>query len=99
MGHIYTLILINNTRLMLREMLNMTKYTQKQLRSMVSAGIAIDISRGTDKTRTEIMAKEEYLDQVGYAAGLYGCSGKLLKGHKTGQLYAIIGHVSAIYVF
>ena len=77
----------------------MKKYTQKQLRSMVKAGIAIDISTGNDDTRTEIRAKEEYLDQIGYASGLYGCSGKLLQGHKTGQLYAIIGHVSAIYIF
>lgn len=77
----------------------MTKYTQKQLRLMVKDGIAIDISYGTHDTRKEIMEKEEYINQVGYAAGLYGCSGKLLQGHKTGQLYAIIGRVSAIYVF
>lgn len=77
----------------------MKKYTQKQLRNMVNSGLAIDISYGTDETRKEIYAKEEYLNQIGYAAGLYGCSGKLLQGHKTGQLYAIIGHVSAIYVF
>ena len=75
------------------------KYTQKQLREMVANGIAIDVSKGNHDTRTEILSKETYLEQVGYASGLYGCSGKLLKGNKTGQLYAVIGHVSAIYVF
>lgn len=77
----------------------MTKYTQKQLREMVKAGVAINISNGDNDTRREIEAKEGWLEQVGYAHGIYGCSGKLLKGHKTGQLYAVIGHVQAIYIF
>ena len=77
----------------------MKKYTQKQLRKMVKAGLAIDISNGNEATRKEVLAKENYLNQIGYAAGLYGCHGKLLKGDNTGQLYTIIGHVQAIYTF
>ena len=76
-----------------------TKFTQRQLREMIKTGAAIDISTGNEKVRREILLRETYLEQVGYAAGLYGCSGKLLKGNRTGQLYAIVGHVSAIYVF
>lgn len=77
----------------------MRKFTQKKLREMVRVGMAVDISNGTHDTRREILAKEGYLNQIGYASGWYGCSGKLLQGDNTGQLYAVIGHVSALYVF
>lgn len=77
----------------------MTKYTQKQLREMVAEGIATDVSHGTNGTRRAIEAEEEYYNQIGYASGLYGCSGMLLQGHKTGKLYAITGRTQAIYIF
>lgn len=77
----------------------MTKYTQKQLREMVQHGIATDLTSARQEDRETLIEKESYLEQVGYCAGLYGCSGKLLKGYNTGALYAIIGHVSAIYLF
>ena len=77
----------------------MKKFTQRKLKEMVANGIAIDISYGTNETRNEIMAKEEYYTQIGYASGKYGCNGQLLKGHKTNQLYAITGRTQAIYIF
>lgn len=77
----------------------MIKFTQKQLREMVKNGIAEDISRGTNTTRNEIEAIEGWLSQVGYASGVYGCNGMLLKGHNTGKLYAITSRTSAVYVF
>jgi hypothetical protein len=45
------------------------------------------------------MKKEGYLNQVGYAIGIYGLNGKLLKGDKTGTLYAITARSSALYIF
>lgn len=77
----------------------MTRFTQKQLKEMIKNGIAEDISRGTDETRSEIEVIEGWLSQVGYASGVYGCNGMLLKGHNTGKLYAITSRTSAIYVF
>ena len=77
----------------------MTKYTQKQLRSMVADGYAQDITNGTNETRNDLEAAEGWLTQVGYASGLYGCNGMLLQGHKSGTLYAITGRTSAIYIF
>jgi hypothetical protein len=77
----------------------MKKYTQKQLREMVNTGIAINITNGTLETRKELLEKEDYLNQIGYASGLYGCNGKLLQGDKTGQWYVVIGHTQAIYIF
>ena len=77
----------------------MEKYTQKQLRGLVESKAAVDISQGTNETRNQIEAEEGYLNQVGYAAGMYGCNGMLFAGHKTGKLYAITGRTSAIYIF
>lgn len=77
----------------------MTKFTQKQLKEMAKSGIAEDISRGTNTTRNELESVEGWLSQVGYASGVYGCSGMLLKGHNTGKLYAITSRTQAIYVF
>lgn len=77
----------------------MEKYTQKQLKSLVAEGIAIDITYGTNETRNKIIKKEGFYNQIGYAAGVYGCSGMLLKGNKTGTLYAITGRTTAIFIF
>lgn len=77
----------------------MTRYTQKQLREMVRDGIANDITSGDNDTRRSLEAAEGYLEQIGYASGVYGCNGMLLKGHKTGALYVIYKRTAAIYVF
>lgn len=77
----------------------MTKYTQKQLREMVKYGIAENVSNYGCKEINELKEKEGWLEQVGYASGIYGCNGQLLKGHNTGNLYAITSRTQAIYVF
>lgn len=77
----------------------MTKYTRTQLKDMVKQGIAIDISYADNNTRNEIEEKEGFYRQIGYASGVYGCAGMLLKGEKTGTLYAITGRTQAIYIF
>lgn len=70
----------------------MERYTQKQLKNFVNTGAAVDITRGNNETREQIINKEEYYTQIGYSAGVYGCNGMLLKGHKTSR-------TSAIYIF
>lgn len=72
----------------------MTKYTQKQLREMVSDGIAVDVTRASDHT----VIPEQYR-KVGYAEGVYGCSGMLMVGITTGRLYAVTTRSSAVYIF
>lgn len=71
----------------------MEKYTQKQLKSLVKSGAAKDVTNARD--RKEI---PEYYTQIGYADGIYGCNGMLLKG-ESGQLYAVTARTSAIYLF
>ncbi len=77
----------------------MRKYTQKQLRGLAAEGRAIDITYGTEETRQEILKKEEYLAQIGYASGIYGCNGQLFEGYKTGTHYVITTRSQAIFIF
>ena len=72
----------------------MERYTIKQLKSLVSSGAAIDVTYA--KERTDI--PENYV-QIGYASGIYGCNGMLLRGYTSGKLYAITSRTTAIYIF
>ena len=77
----------------------MTKYTQRQLKEMVKYGLAEDITYGNNDTRRQIEETDGYYTQVGYSSGVYGCNGMLLKGNKTGKLYAITSRTTAVFVF
>lgn len=77
----------------------MKKYTQKELRNLVSLGVAEDISYADNKKRNEILKDEGFYTQIGYASGVYGCNGMLLQGNNTKKLYAITGRTQAIYIF
>lgn len=77
----------------------MTKYTQKQLRAMVVDGIAEDITKADNNVRKELEKKEDWLRQIGYSAGVYGCNGMLLQGRNSGALYAITSRTNAIFIF
>lgn len=75
----------------------MIRTTQKELRKLAS--IYTDITQATDVDHTAIMKKEGWLDQIMYAAGTYGCNGKVFRGHNTGELYIITRRSAAIYIF
>lgn len=77
----------------------MTKFTLKQLRSMIADGVAWDISSGTDETRKNLEEREGRLDEVGYSSGIHGCNGVLLKGRNTGTLYIVAGRTAALHIF
>lgn len=71
----------------------MKKYTQKFFRDLVELGVAIDLTKS--HSREDV---QEYYTQIGYSCGLYGCSGKLLRG-ESGQLYVITKATTALYIF
>ena len=71
----------------------MKKYTQKELRRLVDLGVALNITKSHNREDLG-----ERYEQVGYSKGIYGCNGKLLRG-ESGQIYAIIGATSALYIF
>ena len=71
----------------------MERYTQKQLKSLVNNGIAIDVTYANERK----VIPESY-SQLGYSCGVYGCNGMLLKG-ASGQLYAVTSRTTAVYIF
>ena len=71
----------------------MEKYTIKQLKSLVNSGAAVDVTLSSKKSDIP-----ENYTQIGYASGLYGCNGMLLKG-ESGKLYAVTSRTTAIYIF
>lgn len=77
----------------------MRKYTQKELKNMVALGMAEDVTRASDEDYEKIIKREDYLSQVGYSSGVYGCNGMLLRGYKTGGYYVVTARTSAIYLF
>ena len=66
---------------------------------MVKNGIAVDITSANDVVKFKLNIVEGWLEDVGYSSGIYGCNGRLLKGHNSGKLYAITARTSAIFVF
>ena len=72
----------------------MEKYTIKQLKSLVNSGAAIDVTYSSKKSDIP-----ENYTQIGYASGVYGCNGMLLRGYTSGKLYAVIGRTTAIYIY
>lgn len=77
----------------------MMKYTQKQLKELVKNGLAEDVTYADNNKRREIEEAEGYYTQVGYSSGVYGCNGMLLKGNRTGKLYAVTSRSTAIFIF
>lgn len=72
----------------------MRKYTQKELRQLVRLGVAEDY---TNKPSDYIYTLRR-LEKVGYFSGIYGINGALVEDTETGQLYAIIGRCSNLFI-
>ena len=72
----------------------MTLYTQKQLKSLVRSGAAVDVTNASSRS-----AIPENYRQIGYAKSIYGCGGMLFRGLETGRLYAVTSRTTAIYLF
>ena len=72
----------------------MDKYTMRELKDLVNRGYAIDLTNCKDDKDLP-----EPTHQIGYACGIYGCNGILLKGCETHTLYAVIGRCGALYQY
>ena len=71
----------------------MERYTLKQLRSMVQHNAATELKSGKYK----LPDGEKYISQIGYAAGIYGCTAKLFVGEVTKRLYVAFGQYIYVY--
>ena len=76
----------------------MQRYTNKELRHLVDLGVAENLDGTDNEYRKKIEAENGYLTQIGYAAGIYGCSGGLLKA-QNGKLFVITCRCQAIYIY
>ena len=77
----------------------MMEVKQKELRNMVHLSYCEDITHGTKEDYQKIMKEEGWLDTIAYSTGIYGRTGTLYRGHKTGKLYVITSRTSAIFLF
>lgn len=73
------------------------KYTQKQIKEWLNFEGVTDITHATMEEIQKIKNDEEWLNEVGYSQGKYGCNGCILQGHKTLKFYVITARTSALY--
>ena len=60
-------------------------------------GIASDITKADGKQLKELNERERAFDVVLYSRGAYGLNGVLLKGWRTGRLYAITDRTAGLF--
>lgn len=74
--------------LLLKKGVIMKRYTNKELRNLVDLGVAENLDFTDNEYKNKIEKENGYLNQIGYAEGVCGCSGGLL-GAQNGKLFAI----------
>ena len=72
----------------------MEKYTQKQLKNLVAAGAAQDITNYNFEQADVLYSNG--IEQIGYSAGIYGINGALFKD-KGGNMYAITARNTTLF--
>lgn len=77
----------------------MRKYTQRELKTLVRTGAAVDITNHGTAEYKVLIEKEKDLNKLGYSSGIYGINGGLLQGQETGTLYAITARSTAVFIY
>ena len=75
------------------------KVTRKVIREYVASGEAKDITNISFDDAKKLTADEGWLDTEFYSMGVYGCNGCVLKGHNTGNRYAITNRAQSLFYF
>lgn len=75
------------------------KVTRKTIREFVKSGEATDITSISLDDAKKLTADEGCLDTEMYSMGVYGCNGCLLRGHNTGNRYAITDRTQSLFYF
>lgn len=73
----------------------MRKYTQKELKRLVSLGLAKNITNLSFEDAQKFHREHNY-SQAGYSSGVYGCNGALLEDINTGEQFAITARNSTL---
>lgn len=72
----------------------MEKTTQRELKTMLRAGIALPLNYGTEN-----QVDFRRLETIKISRGIYGMNGALLRDIYTGQLYAIPSRSSELFYY
>ena len=75
------------------------KVARKTIREYVASGDAIDITNISFDDAKKLTADEGWLDTELYSMGVYGCNGRLFRGHNTGNRYAITNRAQSLFYF
>lgn len=75
------------------------KVARKVIREYVASGDATDITNISFDDANKLRDDEGWLDTEMYSMGVYGCNGCLLRGHNTGNRYAITNRSSSLFYF
>lgn len=75
----------------------MITLTKKQIRLFVEAGVAMDLTYAEQGISKEITDKEGSYTYIAFSHGTYGCNGMMIRGKKTGMLYAVTGRTPALF--
>ena len=75
------------------------KGTRKTIREFVKNGEAVDITNISLDDSKKLTADEGWLDSEFYSMGAYGCNGCVLRGHNTGNRYAITNRAQSLFYF
>lgn len=75
----------------------MTQLTAKSLKSITREGYATNLSNASPEQIETLREYEGHFNTVAYSSGLYGVSGKLYQGAKSGHFYTVIGYSSNLY--
>lgn len=73
------------------------KTTHKELAQFAKDFHAVDITYLEQEEIQNIKQNEDYFNEIAYSMGMYGTTGLILQGRKTGTYYAILSRTSAIY--
>lgn len=75
----------------------MKKVTLKQLKTYVATGAAADLTKKEFDEIDALRDTERGFDCIAYSVGINGCNGVLLKGSKSGKLYAVTARNTALF--
>lgn len=70
----------------------MKRYSMREMKMMVRAGVAKDITRASFETANELD-----LEQIGYCAGTCGIAGAVFQSRKDNELYVVTARNSLLF--
>lgn len=74
------------------------KTTLKSIKEFASQSNVDDVTYFSNDKLQELSKKEGFFNQIAYSAGIYGISGSILQGAKSGKFYAITSRTNAIWI-